>query len=259
MNILVSNDDGIEKKGLQVLAASLSKIPGARIYVIAPERERSCTSHCLSMMDEIKLRRWGGGGYEFAEASWTCSGTPADCVKLGISIGRRNGIEFDLVCTGINHGSNLGTDIHYSGTLGAAMEGLFMGVQSIGFSLCSYEAKHFEVLEELIPKLVERSFGKLPSDTILSVNAPDIPKSEIKGVRAALIGPRDYSEDYIARPLEDGAWALNYTSEELSTTELNPDWDLAAILDGWITVTPIATMRENPEMMDLVETWVADI
>ena len=259
MNILVSNDDGIDKKGLKVLAASLSKIPGARIYVVAPDRERSCTSHCLTMKDEIMLWRWEGGGYEFAEGAWACSGTPADCIKLGVSIGRKNGIEFDLVCTGINHGSNLGTDVHYSGTLGAAMEGLFMGVQAIGFSLCSYEAEHFEVLEEFIPKIVEKSFGKVPADTILSVNAPDLPKSEIKGVKAATIGPRDYSEDYVARALDDGGWALAYTSRLVEGAELNPEWDLAASLEGWITITPVATMRENPDMMGQVQSWVEDI
>ena len=140
MNILISNDDGVFKYGLKVLANALASMEDVNVYVFGPSRERSCAGHGLFLHEEQTVTPYSAEGFDRVEGVWACSGTPADCVKTGVSILRSKGIPIDMVCTGVNHGSNLGRDIHYSGTISAAMEGLFLGIPSIAFSLCSHEA-----------------------------------------------------------------------------------------------------------------------
>ena len=229
MNILISNDDGVFKYGLKVLANALAQMEDVNVYAVGPAQERSCAGHGLMLH--------------------------ADCVKSGISIARLNGIPIDMVCTGINHGSNLGRDIHYSGTISAAMEGLFMHVPSIAFSLCSHSAHYFEAFPSLVPQVVKAARNNVPADTIISVNVPDIPADQLKGVRVCPVGPRDYTDGIkLVRKTEKGG-VYNYISEPTYRDHPDPDWDVSAWRDGWVTITPIRTMRENAPLMDLVRSW----
>ena len=255
MNILISNDDGVFKYGLKVLANALASMEDVNVYVMAPSQERSCAGHGLSLHTDIFVQECSKEGFDRVEGVWSCSGTPADSVRTGVAIARYKGIPIDMVCTGVNHGSNLGRDVHYSGTISAAMEGLFLGVPSIAFSLCSHEALHFEAFPALIPQVVKAAKGNVPRDTILSVNVPDIPAEQLKGVRVCPIGPRDYTDGI--RPVQEldrgGIW--HYVSKATYRENPDPDWDVTAWQDGWVTITPVQMMHENAKMMDLVRSW----
>ena len=131
MRILLTNDDGINAKGIHALINELNTI--AEIYVVAPDSERSGTGHSITVFDPIKAVETKIPGIK---QGWLVGGTPVDCVKLAIS--RLINEKIDLVVSGINHGSNLGTDVLYSGTVSAAAEGVIMGCPSISVSLNSY-------------------------------------------------------------------------------------------------------------------------
>ena len=126
MNILVSNDDGIKARGLAELTKALSK--KGSVYVCAPNSQRSASSHALSVNNEITMKKIDFDG---ATMAFEIGGTPADCVKLGLYVLRKMGIDIDIVYSGINHGGNLGTDTMYSGTVSAAAEGLFNGLPAV--------------------------------------------------------------------------------------------------------------------------------
>ncbi|AEF84276.1 5'-nucleotidase SurE (Nucleoside 5'-monophosphatephosphohydrolase) [Treponema primitia ZAS-2] len=167
MNILLTNDDGISCEGLLRLADALRELKQHTIYVLAPDRERSGVSNCISFYDSIRIRDLGNN-------TWTCSGTPADCALLGI-LGALP-VKPDLVVSGINAGANLGTDLVYSGTAAAARQAALHGIPAIALSLVIHEGPVFwepavayarDHLEELI------AFWK--EDTFVNVNFPNSP------------------------------------------------------------------------------------
>ena len=139
MNILISNDDGIAANGIRVLTEELSK--KHNVYVIAPDRERSAAGHSLTLhtplrVEEIDETQTG------AKKTWVTTGTPGDCVKIGVSAILSKEEQPDFVISGINHGPNLGADILYSGTVSCAMEGAMLGIPSIAVSLASMHSDY---------------------------------------------------------------------------------------------------------------------
>lgn len=255
MNILVSNDDGIHRRGIRELASALSRIEGSKIYVFAPDRERTAAGHGITMRDSLYLELWSKEDYPMAERAYSCSGTPADCVKIGISLLRQQGIEIDLVCSGINHGSNLGTDVFYSGTVAAAMEGRLMGVPAIAFSLCSHECTHFEVFADLVPEIVGKSLGKIPGDMILNVNVPDIPMEELAGLRVTDMGIRRYDDEYrLVQQIEKGNY-YEYLSTEMYYKDAGLDTDIGAYQQNYITLVGLSMNRTHPDTHKQIESW----
>ncbi len=255
MNILVSNDDGIHRRGIRELADALSRIEEAKIYVFAPDRERTAAGHGITMRDSLYLEPWNPEDYPRAEMACACSGTPADCVKIGISLLRQKGIEIDLVCSGINHGSNLGTDVYYSGTVAAAMEGRLMGVPAIAFSLCSHDCSHFEVFRELVPEIVNKSLGKIPGDTILNVNVPDVPREELAGLLVTGMGIRRYDDEYrLVQQVDKGNY-YEYLSTEMYYADAGLDTDIGAYQQNYITLVALSLNRTRPEISKHIDSW----
>lgn len=254
MNILIANDDGVFKEGLMVLCRCLASMEGVRVYVCGPDRERTCSGHGLVMRDSIKVEELPADlarkGYPQAVKVWSCSGTPADCVRMGMLKMRELGETADLVCTGINHGSNLGQDVHYSGTVASAMEAIFKGVPAIAFSLCSSSAVHFENFENLVPQIVNKTFGRFGTDVFLNVNVPDIPKKEIKGIKLSSLGPRDYDDRYnlVSGDRKSGSYLID--SDEVFPEIMDPDWDVTANREGWVTLSPVQRMSHSEEAME---------
>ena len=140
MKLLISNDDGIFALGIKTLADTLA-IAGHEVIVVCPDRERSATGHGLTLHDPIRAEEVTGIFHSSIRA-WSCSGTPADCVKL--ALGALLDKFPDFVLSGINQGANLGTDVLYSGTVSAAMEGTIEGIPSIAFSLTSFSCQEFQ-------------------------------------------------------------------------------------------------------------------
>lgn len=249
-NILVTNDDGISARGIHVLAEALSGI--ANIYVCAPDRQRTASGHGITVSEKLFLIEEEFTG---AQKAYSCSGTPADCVKLGLRVFRSQGIEIDMVCSGINHGANLGTDVLYSGTVSAALEGVICGLPAVAFSSCSHEPVHLEVFLKLAPEICTAAYGKMDRHTVLNVNAPDLPVEDIKGIRFTRLGAREYEDSF--EPIEEptGGTYYAYSAEAVVYSGLPEDVDVGAYQENYITVTPLQYDLTNYALVKEVAGW----
>ncbi|MBF2057806.1 MAG: 5'/3'-nucleotidase SurE [Cyanobacterium sp. T60_A2020_053] len=244
MKILISNDDGIFALGIRTLANHLVQA-GHQVTVVAPDRERSATGHGLTLHQPIRADIIEGL-YHPNIVAWSCSGTPSDCVKLALSAILDTAPDF--VLSGINQGSNLGTDILYSGTVAAAMEGTMEGITSIALSLTSFTVKEFATGADFALKLITQLKNKpLPEVSLLNVNIPAIPLKDIKGVKITRQGLRRYIENFQKRQDPRGKtyyWLAGELVEELDQPEhiyLPPDLptDVQANKEDYITITPL--------------------
>ena len=251
MNILISNDDGISAPGIKKLAQILSRVKDVEIYVCAPDRERSCVGHGLTLFDDLYLSDVPaedlGPAVVWAKS---CSGTPGDCVRLALAVLGAKGIKIDLVCAGINNGGNTGSDINYSGTLAACREAVIDGLPAIAFS-STRGIDYLDNFEAIVPHIFGRFADKIPENTILNVNAPNIPFSEIKGYRAASLAqlrypPRytlvDYSDD--EKDVPDGQERFAFASFAMEIVNASEDADTALVKDGWIAVSLIPLLPD---------------
>lgn len=244
MHILISNDDGIFALGIRTLANTIAN-HGHKVTVIAPDRERSATGHGLTLHHPIRADIIEG---IFAPevTAWSCSGTPSDCVKLGLSAVLKE--KPDFVLSGINQGSNLGTDILYSGTVSAAMEGTIDGITSIALSLASFTKKEFQPAANYAVKLIEQLIHHpLPEATLLNINIPPVTEADIAGVKITRQGIRRYIENFQKRVDPRGRsyyWLAGELVEEIEQPEhiyLPPDLptDVQANKENYITITPL--------------------
>ncbi|MDD6255864.1 MAG: 5'/3'-nucleotidase SurE [Eubacteriales bacterium] len=256
MNVLVSNDDGINADGIRVLIKALSGVDGVNIYVCAPDGQRSASGHSITMSggpifvkdDEIPGVKW----------AQSLSGTPADCVKSGIKrLRREQGIEIDVVFSGINHGSNIGTDVFYSGTVSAAVEGVLNGVPAVAVSLGTHHPtmEQLENCTAIIQDMAGRIVPKLDKGTIVNVNFPDLPPAELKGVKLCEMGPREYDEKFEVETNPGGRKYYWYTGKLVHYDELPGNPDVIAYQNGYVTVTPLKIDMTDYKLMDAMKDW----
>ena len=243
MKLLLTNDDGILAEGIRVLSQALSK---HELYLFAPEGERSAISHGITLGMPLRAEKVS---FENVKEAYKVGGTPADCVKLAQHmIGG-----FDAVFSGINHGSNLGCDVLYSGTVAAACEGMLLGIPSVAVSVDSGQTSYFSnALVECIQKSAEyiEKYG-LPDMTILNINAPNLPDSEIKGYKFAPMGRQQFSNAYVRRQDPRGRdyfWAPppHYSWDE---GEMDYFW----FEKGYITISPITYNFNDKELQKRLE------
>ena len=244
MKLLISNDDGIFALGIRTLANTLAEA-GHEVTVVCPDRERSATGHGLTLHDPIRAEKVESIFHPTIKA-WSCSGTPSDCVKL--ALGALIDAPPDFVLSGINHGSNLGTDVLYSGTVSAAMEGVIEGIPSIAFSLASYTSREFQAAAMFAKTLIAQlSKHPLPEAMLLNVNVPPVKPEEIAGVTITRQGIRRYFDIFEKRVDPRGKTYYWLAGEVLEDVEqpahlhLPPDvpTDVQAIRNKYITVTPL--------------------
>lgn len=250
MNILVSNDDGIYAPGIMALVKALSE--EANVYVCAPEDQRSASGHSISITKLIEITEIP---FQYATKAYSISGTPADCVKLGLKYLNTRGVEIDMVFSGINHGGNLGTDTLYSGTVSAALEGCICGKPSVAVSLNSHFARDFSVAGKMALEVLRKAPGKLDAKTVLNINVPALPKEDIKGVRITRLGEREYDEWFMSEEGEDGITRYRYSGKPVIYDELSEDVDVLAMQDGYITITPLRYDLTNHELLSQVASW----
>ncbi|WP_110649416.1 5'/3'-nucleotidase SurE [Salinicola peritrichatus] len=241
--LLLSNDDGVHAPGLQALAQALEA--HARLRVVAPDRDMSGASNSLTLTRPLALTPIDNGFY-------SVDGTPADCVYLGV-----NGVweeKPDLVISGINHGANLGDDVLYSGTVAAAMEGRNLGMAAIAISLCGQ--RHFETAGRVAASLVGAADNlSLPPRSLLNVNVPDLPWSEIRGFRVTRLGYRGPASQPIH--MQDPRGRDRYWIAAVSeNADDGPDTDFAAIEGGFVSITPLQTDLTRHETLDDVQGWL---
>ena len=242
MNILITNDDGIYADGIIELAKSISKI--ANVYVVAPESQRSATGHAITIHSPIMVHKIDMGENI---KSYAISGTPADCVKVGIE-GLFKDINIDLVLSGINNGSNLGTDVIYSGTVSAALEGFILNKPSIAISYDEVNVKReiYKDASKYVVNLVENIKDKLDllNDCILNVN---IPNTKIKGSKITKLGQRNYDNAMVEK-INPFGQKYYWIGGKLMELDQDEDSDIACVKDGYISITPI-----NIEMTNLIK------
>ena len=247
MNILITNDDGIYADGIIELAKSISKI--ANVYVVAPESQRSATGHAITIHSPIMVHK-----IEMGEniKSYAISGTPADCVKVGIE-GLFKDINIDLVLSGINNGSNLGTDVIYSGTVSAALEGFILNKPSIAISYDEVNVKReiYKDASKYVVNLVENIKDKLDllNDCILNVN---IPNTKIKGSKITKLGQRNYDNAMVEK-INPFGQKYYWIGGKLMELDQDEDSDIACVKDGYISITPINIEMTNLRKFELLK------
>jgi len=249
MNILITNDDGVHAEGLVPLKAALDEI--GRVFVVAPDRPRSACGHSITLHKPLRAHRVT---LSDGSAAYSSNGTPSDCVNLAL-LGMIDE-PIDLVVSGINHGPNLGWDLTYSGTVSAAMEGAIMGVRAFAISVTS-SAPHIDygpaarLAADLTRMLGQHTLREI---TLLNVNIPDLPASEIKGIRITRQGKRKYS-GLLEKRTDPMGRDYYWLGGDLPEDSLEEGTDVHAIAEGWVSVTPVHLDLTDYTSIDEVREW----
>lgn len=262
MNLLLSNDDGIFSLGIRTLANTLVAA-GHHVTVVCPDRERSATGHGLTLHKPIRAEQIESV-FQADIKAWACSGTPSDCVKL--ALGALLEQPPDMVLSGINHGSNLGTDVLYSGTVSAAMEGAIEGIPSVAFSLTSFSGQDFQPAANFAKTLVHHlDQNPLPQPVLLNVNVPAVPQEAIAGITITRQGLRRYIDQFEKRIDPRGKTYYWLAGELLEEVEDSPDLaemiptDVQANRQNYITITPLQYNLTASKSLESLKDWGKDL
>jgi 5'-nucleotidase len=242
LRVLLTNDDGIHAEGLQTLRRALAALEDVDLAVIAPDANMSATARSITTRRPLWVTEVP---FEDGSRGYSCDGTPVDCVRLA-SLGLVEGFEPDLVVAGINHGSNLGDDITYSGTVAAALEGIVLGVPGIAVSQQSQaremdfrlgDAFDFEIAAAFTARVIDRIDDvPLPDGTLLNIN---VPAGDADAVEVSRLGKRIY-RDALQQVDSEGADRRRFRIYGDSPVHDDEEGtDLAAVAAGRIAVTPL--------------------
>lgn len=236
MKILISNDDGFDSPGIQLLAKAAEEL--GEVYVVAPHRERSTAGHSLTLHKPLRI-------IEHGPRRFATSGTPADCIYLGIHYLLKG--KPDLILSGINRGANLGTDVFYSGTVAAAREGALMNVRSYAFSMVSVkgaalegkEQYRFEMGARFAKRVIQKTLDiTFPSHTLLNVNIPNIEEEKIEGIEIARQGFRHYQTE-VTRGIDPRGREYFWVGGPYRGFEESLESDCHAVEQNRVSVTPL--------------------
>lgn len=237
IKILVSNDDGIHATGIRTLVEHLCR--KYKVYVAAPDRERSATGHALTLHKPLRIDEIDIGLP--VEKAFSVTGTPSDCVKIALNALLDVNEKPDIVVSGINHGPNLGVDVLYSGTVSAALEGAMHGLPSIASSLVNgYERMAdfrygAEFIAGFIPKVLET---QLPPKSILNINIPAVPLVDMPGIKLTELGTRMYTDKYEKR-VDPRGGVYYWLAGEIVESSESEESDVEAIRNNLVSVTPV--------------------
>ena len=247
--ILITNDDGIFAAGIFELAKQLSR--DYEVYIVAPAAQKSGASHSITLRETLYLNEVTIPGLENVKA-YSLTGTPADCVKFAVGTLKLNP---DIIASGINLGANLGTDVLYSGTLGAAVEAVIMGYPAVALSVVSHNASYVADAAKACKEAVDFYADNTSVCKLLSVNVPNLPYDEIKGVALTNLSKRNYPSEYELQ--EDGGYRMPSWGFDLEKTEKGCDEYM--VCQGYVTWSPILTERfsaaEFPNLKSAFEKW----
>lgn len=248
MLILVTNDDGIDAPGLDALARALTAL--GRVLVVAPSQERSAQSHALTMHEPLRVLPRGADRF-------ACTGQPADCVYLGVHhlCPERPA----LVVSGVNRGSNIGDDVHYSGTVGAAEEAALMGIPALAVSLHTDPAQapdHHYATAALFALRVARRFVTEPLGprVFLNLNVPDRPFDQVRGLRVARLGRREY-QPLVAGARDPRGREYFWVGGEPKGFDVAEGTDGHAFAQGYATLTPLHPDLTHEPSLGRLQAW----
>lgn len=245
MKILISNDDGVMAPGIRALAGELAAI--ADIEVVAPDRNRSGASNSLTLTRPLRVRKQDNGHY-------SVEGTPTDCVHLALTGFLESDI--DMVISGINEGANLGDDILYSGTVAAAMEGRYLGFPAIAVSIVGNNIEHYDTAATITRKLVDNLHRiKLPSQTILNINVPDIPLNNLRGIEVTRLGTR-HSAEPVIKEYDPRGRPIYWIGPPGLEADAGPGTDFYAVSHNYVSITPLHLDLTHYRLFDDLSEWL---
>ena len=244
--ILISNDDGIQARGLQILVRKLKS--WADIVIVAPEQEQSAASHSLTLHRPLRIRR-------VKKNTYAVNGTPTDCVTLAVHqiLDRRP----DLVVSGINRGGNLGDDVHYSGTVSAAMEGAILNIPAVAVSLACFgdERCHYATAAHValhFCNLLRRR--KPPKRILFNINVPNVRLQDVKGTEVTKLGKRNYGDIIVEKTDPRGRQYYWIGGDQTAFHELSGS-DCMAISENKVSVTPLKADLTHRSMIREMKAW----
>lgn len=245
--ILVTNDDGITAPGVQALITAMKAL--GDIVVVAPDSPQSGMGHAITVNSTLYIEK-----LDQKDALYSCSGTPADCVKIAINeiLGRKP----DLCVSGINHGSNSSINVIYSGTMSAAIEAGIEGIPSIGFSLLDYSwnanfdaaAKYARIIASSVLK------NGLPEGVILNVNIPNVPEKDIKGIKVSRQAKANWIEEFDKRvnPMGRDYYWLTGKFVNLDKGQDTDEWALA---NNYVSLVPVQFDLTAHHYIQTLNSW----
>jgi len=230
--ILVTNDDGFTAKGIKSLIDAVSEF--GDLMIVAPDKPQSGMGHAITVNEPLRITK---SDYFGSHELYICSGTPVDCIKMGIY--KSKGRMPDLIVSGINHGSNVSTNVLYSGTMSAAVEGALEGIPSIGFSLLDYDMDaDFEPSMHFVKKIVKEALDKkMEKGICLNVNVPKLPLSEIKGVKVCRQA-RAFWDDTFDERTDPLGKKYYWLTGEFHDHDNGTDTDMSALDNNYVSIVP---------------------
>ena len=244
MKILISNDDGYQAAGIKTLIDELKKI--ADLIVVAPDRNRSGSSSSLTLDKAVKVTK-------VEDSFYYIDGTPTDCVHIALT-GLINFIP-DLVISGINHGPNMGDDTIYSGTVAAAMEGYLLNIPSFAVSMGNDNPKNFITAAKITVDLIKLYNKKKFTSTLLNINVPDVPYSDLKGIEITRLGKRHAAEPAI-KGKEKNMETFFWIGAAGKPNDGGPGTDFYAVQNRMVSITPIHGDLTDHQKIKNMEEWL---
>jgi 5'-nucleotidase len=243
VRVLLSNDDGVHSAGLRALAAALE---GDEVWVVAPDREQSASSHAISLHRPLRMA-------EVAPRWYQVDGTPTDAVYMGMNLVLRESRP-DVVIAGVNHGPNLANDVLYSGTVAAAMEGALLGAPAIAVSLASAPPHDFTHAARFAAALARQIASRAPpAPLLLNVNVPPGP---VRGYRFCRLGRRTYGNEVVEKLDPRGRKYYWIGGEGSVVNEDIPGSDCNCVLaDRLVSVTPLHLETTHSAVLDELRNW----
>ncbi len=246
MKVLISNDDGVQSHGLRALYKAL-KSAGHEVAAVAPMGQQSGKSGSITVFEPVRTKNFESGDFKAVGVY----GTPSDCVKIGL--GKLCGFRPDLVISGINEGQNVGPDIHYSGTVGAAAEGAYAGTPSVAVSRAGQadEEEMEKAAAHLVSLLEKIDFKSLPRGRVININYPDCPLENARGIRVCPQSPAVFNNDF-AESQDPRGWKYWWMDAAIEGDQPGVN-DRALLGQSWITITPLKFDYTDYDSLEALE------
>jgi 5'-nucleotidase len=246
--ILITNDDGIWADGIKALYHAVKTL--GEVWIVAPDTERSAVGHSITIYSPLKVEEIK---FEDNAPAFACSGTPADCVKLGVKaiLPRKP----DIIISGMNKGANTGFNVLYSGTVSAASEGMILGIPSIAFSYDSFIDKNYNFAKKVINLITQKVISEgIPEETLLNVNIPAKLEKDIMGYAVTKQGKTIFQDGFIKRTDPRGK-TYYWLGSNLDQLEDEPNSDTEMLKKGYVSISPIQYNLTNAKNLQYFSKW----